>query len=197
MFTTVLTNHEAFNRLVPLTVHAVESELLTSEQHAELSSLANRLRRTDPFGYAAATVQARADLARYFNDSIVFVDLASPAERYERLKQAVKKFDASLLLYLAAVIDTRRHADDPDVDAHSESFAPLAGVLDLAMLSQARADASRLLPLTSPEIDGLAERVIPDIGSVDRRRRQARRDLRRGLEALRPRTRDARTPAEP
>lgn len=197
MFTTVLTNHEAFNRLVPLTVHAVQSELLTAEQHAELSSLANRLRRTDPFGYAAATVQARADVARYFKHSIVFIDVASPAERYEKLTQTVRNFDARLLLYLAAVIDTRRHADDPDFDAHRASFAPLAGVLDLAALSQARADASQLLPLTSPEIEGLADRPIPDIGSIDRRRSRARRELRRGLEALRPRPPDAEKPADP
>ena len=197
MFTTVLTNHEAFNRLVPLTVHAVQSELLTAEQHAELSSLAHRLRRTDPFGYAAATVQARADIARYFKHSIVFIDVASPAERYAKLTQTVRNFDARLLLYLAAVIDTRRHADDADFDAYRSSCAPLAGVLDLAMLSQARADASQLLPLTSPEIEGLADRPIPDIGSIDRRRSRARRELRRGLEALRPRPPDAEKPADP
>jgi len=196
MFTTVLTNHEAFNRLVPLTVHAVESELLTAEQHAELSSLGHQLRRTDPFGYAAAAVQARADVARYLYDSIVFVDLAPPAERYEKLKQTVKNFDADLLLYLAAVIDTKRHADDPDFEEYKASFAPLGGVLDLAALARARADASQLLPMTSPEINGLTDRPIPDIGSIDRRRIDARRDLRRGLEALRPGPRDARNPAD-
>ena len=191
MFTTVITNHQAFNRLVPLTIHAVEADLLTAQQHAELSSLGHQLGRTDPFGYAAATVQARADVARHFHISIVFVDSALPRERYERLKQTVKSFDASLLLYLAAVTDTRRHADDPDFEAHKASFAPLDGVLDLKALTRARAEASKLLPLTEPEIDGLTQRPIPDIGSIDRRRRQARRDLRRGLEALRPQPQDA------
>ena len=191
MFTTVITNHQAFNRLVPLTIHAVEADLLTAQQHAELSSLGHQLGRTDPFGYAAATVQARADVARHFHVSIVFVDSALPRERYEKLKQTVKSFDASLLLYLAAVTDTMRHADDPDFEAHKASFAPLDGVLDLKALTQARAEAPKLLPLTGPEIDGLTQRPIPDIGSIDRRRRQARRDLRRGLEALRPQPQDA------
>ena len=182
---------------MPRPAQAVQSELLPAEQHAGRSRLGHRLRRTDPFGYAAATVQARADVARYFNDSIVFVDVASPAERYAKLTQTVRNFDARLLLYLAAVIDTRRHADDADFDAYRSSCAPLAGVLDLAMLSQARADASQLLPLTSPEIEGLADRPIPDIGSIDRRRSRARRELRRGLEALRPRPPDAEKPADP
>ncbi len=72
----------------------------------------------------------------------------------------------------------------------------MGGVLDLAALAQARADASRLLPLTSPEIAGLPDRPIPDIGSIDRRRMEARRDLRRGLEALRPQPQDTRKPAD-
>ena len=83
MFTTVLTNHEAFNRLVPLTVHAVQSELLTAEPHAQLSRLGNRLRRTDPFGYAAATVHARAAVPGDLNDSIALVAL-SPVPRTRR-----------------------------------------------------------------------------------------------------------------
>ncbi len=85
-----------------------------------------------------------------------------------------------------------RHADDPDFEAHKASFAPLDGVLDLEALTQARAEAPQLLPLTGPKIDGLTQRPIPDIGSIDRRRSQARRDLRRGLEVLRPRPQDAR-----
>ena len=190
MFTTVITNHQAFNRLVPLTINAVDAKLLTAQQHAELSSLGRQLRRTDPFGYAAATVQARADVARHFYDSIVFVDLAPPKERYEKLKQTVRSFDASLLLYLAAVTDTMRHANEPDFEAHKASFAPLDGVLDLKALTQARAEAPQLLPLTGLEIDGLTQRPIPNIGSMDRRRSQARRDLRRGLETLRPQRQD-------
>ncbi|MHC5001536.1 MAG: hypothetical protein ACYTJ0_00265, partial [Planctomycetota bacterium] len=186
MFSTAISNHQAFNRLVALTTHAIETGAVTPEQRAALHSLANQLRRTDPFGYVAAIIKAREDLGGHLHRRMIYTDLLSP-ERYEAAEKTVRTFGGDLLLAIAAAMDTMRHSGDEDYEAHTALFALLDGVYDLGGLQQARNDVPLLAPLLATyELESLAQRPVPDIGSIARRMGEARRDLRVGLEAIRP-----------
>ena len=154
----------------------------------------------------APLAREAALLAHLVGDAREDVQRVAPPELLERDHAELELLDQQLVRIVAEQIalatlgqgDRRQEnaAEQAQSKSHTASFAPLGGVFDLAALARARADASQLLPLTSPEIAGLADRTIPDIGSIVRRRIEARRDLRRGLEALRPQPQDTRKPAD-
>ncbi len=138
MFTTAITAHDGFRRLLALTEHASEAGRLDADGRGELSALARQLGRTDPFGYAAAIVRARVDLAGPLRRAVVFLDDADDQRRNEAIGGALGAADGDVLLYLSALLDARAHLEDERwQEAARRALAPLAGTLDLDAVAQA------------------------------------------------------------
>jgi hypothetical protein len=167
-YATAITTHAAFNRMVRLTTEAgpVPQELLT---------IAGRLGRTDPFGYAAAAVQARRDL---LTRAEAMADRAAvgAAERWAAAGKLASDFDGETLLGLAALVE------------ESPVPAGLADVFDAAAVELLEREREPMLAhlreLRFEEVLAWEAPAAP--AAIEERQRQARTDLRRGLMQLQP-----------
>ncbi|MHC5023210.1 MAG: hypothetical protein ACYTGG_04780 [Planctomycetota bacterium] len=181
--------HGAFNQARALWAVALEADDLTDDHRSALRADAERIGRTDPFGYIAGVVAARQIVAAHFRERITPGETGP--DRLEAAADATGRLDGDQTLFLVVVLDTLRRtgagAGAGDDGAAAPAPAALADVLDPAALEAARRLTPRVAPaLAAARLDELADIDVSALAHVEAHRGQARSDLRAGLRLLRP-----------
>lgn len=198
-----LTSHDALKTAILLTELVLVHDDWDDQYRTELSKAVGRMSRKDPCGYITSMKQTRERLASAFTR----LKAASTDEEFQRNRQVIRKWNGDELLFGLIVLDTLRPAvAQRETAAERDSIAAATEPGGAAVKDQKHELAERLGEILSPEglkstrahvafavldlksgnLSIFGERQIPDVGSVEKRRRAARRDLRRARSLVDP-----------
>ncbi len=171
-----MVSHAIFVETTALAGRSIEGETLGSEERRALAAAAGSMGRRDPFGYVAA----RAETIRRMLEWVDGVGLEDAPRRQARA--SIRRLDGDRLLHVVVVATAPQAGEQHAIVAEG-----YAGVIDMAVLRQALADAAALKERISEtgSLDAILETAAPRIVPGDRRA-SASADYDRAIMALRP-----------
>ncbi len=185
VFAVAAMTHDAFNQTIDLIRQATSEDRPTIAQREALFSIADRISRQDPFGYVAATIKARQELAGSLN-RVIDWETQEAVERAKTMHEQVKTLPASDVMFVALLLHTV-HDDEAARGATEVALTSLVDLFDEGAMRSARQMTPEIAPLlASLDIEAIRRSVAPDVMQLDRRMRAARQDLRDALKSLRP-----------
>ncbi|MCA9296452.1 MAG: hypothetical protein KC983_08040, partial [Phycisphaerales bacterium] len=184
VFTSSLTSHHLFVQVANLAGEAQKMDIISAEQLGEMYSIARRMSRSDPFGYIAATVDARERFFEYYNAGIDRT-ARDRATMLDVIRRSIESCSADDMYYIALIIDTMARSSGARRTAEDPAYIGMHDLINLDDVDRSRqqlADAAPLIAMYN--LKGLRDLERPTPAALRDRMRKARRDLRTGLTAL-------------
>ncbi|MBT8486712.1 MAG: hypothetical protein HKO59_14360 [Phycisphaerales bacterium] len=146
-----------------------------------------RLPRSDPFGYIASIVAARADLAARLRVPLLRGD--DWTARVEEIERVVGTWNPARVLATLIVYDTMAAAAEVPAAGPANAVSTrrmIPSLIPPATLASARDLAPALAPgLARGSVDAWANQTPPVVVDLEERMNEARTDLRRAVQAAR------------
>jgi hypothetical protein len=184
VFTSSLTSHHLFVQIANLATEAQKLDIISAEQLAHMYGVARRMSHADPFGYIAATVDARERFFQYYNDG-----LDRKATNREKMlsviRRSIEACSADDMYYIALIIETMAQSSNADRSAEEPAYIGIHDLINLDAVDRARHQFAEAAPLLAMyNLKALRDLQRPTPAALRDRMRKARRDLRAGLAAM-------------